>query len=92
MAELLQTPITQTQVVDKVQITKFIADYENLDMTVEYMTLLSDGTPYQRGQINIIDDVEMQKVYAETEALIAAGDNLQTASAKVAYARVLASV
>ena len=92
MAETLQAPITQTLVVDKVQITRFQIDYEEGIMQVDYLTLLNDGTPYQRGTVQLRDAADISQVYIDTEALMTAGDSLEVAAAKVAYGRVMESL
>ena len=91
MAVAIPTPIVETKTVAQVQITGFRMNYENLEMVSEYMLLLDDGTPYQRGSASTTDPVEIQGFYDEVEALIRADVNMDmdTATGQVAYAFVL---
>ena len=88
------TPITVSQTVASVQITGFSIDYENLSMTSSYMTLLEDGTPYQRSQATTSDPLEIQGFMDEVEALIRADItvNMDAAAAQVAYGFVLSKL
>ena len=92
MAELLTTPIIETNTINSVQIIKYSIDYKNSVMTWEYVTLLANGASHEHGYLRITDATEIAQVYSDTEALIIAGDSLDLASSKVAYAKVLSKV
>ena len=92
MAIALTTPIEEVKRVTQVQITGFRMNYENPEMVSEYMTLLEDGTPYQRGTASTIDLAEIESFMNQVEQLIIGGKDLDTASAEIAYGFVLSKL
>ena len=92
MAILLNTPIIETRTVASVQITGFYMNYENPEMRSEYMLLLDDGTPYQRGSASTNNLLEIEGFMNQVETLIIGGKDLDTASAEVAYSFVLSKI
>ncbi len=60
MALVLETPVELVNRVTTIQVTGFVNNREEQRVEVHYITLLEDGTPYQRGQklINGYDDVK----------------------------------
>lgn len=55
MAKPLTNPITRTNIIHDVEITAAIINYEEGFTEVHYITLLEDGTPYQRGHVRDTD-------------------------------------
>ena len=49
----LANPVVQTQTINKIEITGQYFDMENGRVTLEYITFLDDGTPYQRDSITV---------------------------------------
>ena len=92
MAIALSTPIEEVKRVTQVQITGFRMNYENPEMVSEYMTLLEDGTPYQRGTASTTDLAEIELFMNQVEQLIIGGKDLDTASAEIAYGFVLSKL
>ena len=92
MAIALNTPIEEVKRVTQVQITGFRMNYENPEMVSEYMTLLEDGTPYQRGTASTTDLAEIELFMNQVEQLIIGGKDLDTASAEIAYGFVLSKL
>ena len=92
MATTLTTPKEEVKVVTTVQVTGFVNNREEERCEIHYITLLEDGTPYQRGQvvINGYDDVKV--FYAEMDALLATGKAFEEASTELLYGKVLASL
>lgn len=89
MAVALNTQVVETKVVASVQITGFSINYENLEMKSEYMTLLEDGTPFQRGSATSTDATRISALMDEIEAKVLAGTTMEVASSEVAYSFVL---
>ena len=90
MAIALNETITETKVVSQVQITGFSINYENLELKSDYMTLLEDGTPHQRGSATTRDATEISTLMNNIELAVRDdGKTLDEASAEVAYAFVL---
>ena len=92
MAEQLAVSVVETKTVSQVQITGFNINYEDTSMEVQYMTLLDDNTPHQRGSIRINEAEEKAQVYTDVESLISDGDSLEVAAGKVAYGKVMAEL
>ncbi len=90
MAQALTTAKTETKVVTTVQITGFHIDYEAATMTSSYMTLLEDGTPHQRGQVNIDGLEAIGEFMKKVEDGIRVDDkSIDEATTTVAYELVL---
>jgi hypothetical protein len=89
MATELTQPITETKVVNTVQVTGFVNNKEEERCEVHYMTFTNDGQPYQRGVVTIDGKDEVKALYAEVDAKLAEGKNFETASAEILYSKVV---
>jgi hypothetical protein len=99
MATILNTPQVITNTVNTVQITGLVNNVEEGRIEIHYMTLLEDGTPYQRGNIILaevirnadgtVDTTPISNAYAQIDAKIATGLTFEQASAEILYAKVL---
>jgi acylphosphatase len=90
MALDLGTPQVITNTVNKVQVTGLVNNVEEGRIEIHYMTLLEDGTPYQRGQVILAEGFEaIKQSYADIDAKIAEGKTFEQASAEILYAKVL---
>lgn len=92
MPSLLSTPIVISNEVNKVQITAINNQIEQGFLSVEYILLMSNGTPYRRGDIRFSGYDVVKALYAELDALIATGKTFEVASAELLYSKVLASL
>jgi len=90
MATLLNTPIVITNTANTVQITRIDNNVEEGYLAVEYMTILEDGTPFQRGNVRVEGYDAVKALYAETDTLMATGKTFEETSAEILYAKVLA--
>lgn len=90
MALILGTPIAVTNTQTSVQITGLVNNLERGNIEVHYMTLLEDGTPYQRGMTTYDGYDEVKNVYAEIDAVIATGKTFEEASTEILYTKVIA--
>lgn len=89
MAKPIRTPKTETKTVSTVDITSSEHNYEQGTLTISYMTLLDDGTPYQRGSLQINNPTEIAAVYTAIGDKVVAGDAADVAMDAVAYDKVL---
>lgn len=92
MPLLLTTPIVITNTANSVQITGLYNKIEEGCVEIHYMTLLADGTPYQRGDVRIDGYDAVKALYAETDTVMATGLTFEQASAQILYAKVLAAL
>ena len=86
----LTTPTVETLNVTSVKVTGFVNNREELTTEIHYMTSLSDGTPYQRGNIKTDGVEEYAVLCGEIEAALVANSDYETALSSVLYARVFA--
>jgi len=92
----LSTPVTMTEVADKVQIVAVINNVERQCLTINYKVLLEDGTTKSTGNMADTMVVHVQgydavkALYAEQDTEMATGLTFEEASAKILYARVIA--
>ena len=92
MATTLNTPIVVTNTATTVQITALVNNVEEERVEIHYMTKLEDGTPYQRGNIQINGKEDVKAMYAELDALISTGKTFEAASGELLYSKVLAKL
>jgi len=89
MATTLTQPITETKVVNTVQVTGFVNNKEEERCEIHYITFTNDGQPYQRGVVTIQGKDEVKALYAEMDTELAKGNGFESASATLLYNKVL---
>ena len=90
MATLLSTPQVITNTVNTVQVTGLVNNVEEGRIEIHYMTLLEDGTPYQRGMVILAEGYDAVKAAsANIDAKIATGMTFEQASTEILYAKVI---
>lgn len=89
MSAIFGTPVITTNTVTTVQITRIDNNIEGEYVNVEYVTLLEDGTPYQRGSVKVRGYDDIKVLYAETDTVMATGKTFEEASAEILYNKVL---
>jgi len=92
MAQTLNTPIVITNTANTVQITRIDNNVEEGYLGIQYMTILEDGTPYQRGTVRVDGIDAVKALYAETDTVMATGKTFEEASAEILYGKVLAQL
>lgn len=91
-AATLETPKAITNTVTSVKVTGVVNDTERGVIDIHFMTLLEDGTPYQRGNVQITGHDEIKDVYAEIDAKLSTGLTFEESSRQVLYNRAIAFV
>jgi hypothetical protein len=86
----LKAPKVDTLEVTTVKVTGFINNREELRCEIQYMTSLSDGTPYQRGNITIDGTEEYDAFAAEMDEELEGGLGYEKTLAANLYKKVLA--
>ena len=89
MATVLNTPIVVTNRATTVQVTGFVNNKEEERCEIHYITLLEDGTPYQRGQVVINGYEDVKAFYAEMDAELSSGKDFEAASGVLLYSKVI---
>lgn len=75
----LLSPKTITLEVTDVEITSLVHDFERDSLEINYITMLSDGRPYQRGRELLTDDADVQAFYDLLDASVASGKKVRDA-------------
>ena len=88
----LNAPIMNTLEVTSVKVTGFVNNREELRCEIHYMTSLSDGTPYQRGNITIDGTEAYDAFAAEMDAELAGGLGYEKTLSANLYAKVLGTL
>lgn len=91
-AATLETPKAITNTVTSVKVTGVVNDTERGAIDIHFMTLLEDGTPYQRGNVQITGHDAIKDVYAEIDAKLSTGLTFEESSRQVLYNRAIAFV
>lgn len=88
----LPTPKVITQTVTDVIITGVNHNFEDGTLEVNYMTLLDDGTPYQRGTNRLDNELDIADMYATINTAVAEGSTVRQAIDAIVTDQVIASI
>lgn len=93
MAFTLEAPVVVTHKQTSFVVTGIVNNVEEKFVDVHFMTLLEDGSPFQRGVCRIAEGYEQAKaLYADLDSRIAAGASFEDASTAICEERLKAVI